>query len=159
MVKLTWEGKYKADGKRTPSLRLQLPFQTVEMVNESAQERQMALDLFSAGSTGPSTTPLVLWHLSWTTSTGPRDLCSFGPKTKGKGLRTGSFGELGTPPRFFRRTFYPPSAAVVGGEAGRWALCPEPAEGAFACAEATVGYNWERCIIVVKLEEVGHEMV
>jgi len=30
-----------------------------------------------------------------------------------------------------------------GGEARRRALCPEPTEGAFACAEATVGYNWD----------------
>ena len=49
MVELTWEGKYDEHGKRTAPLRLQLPFQTVETVNESAQERQMALDLFSAG--------------------------------------------------------------------------------------------------------------
>jgi len=49
MVELTWEGKYDADGRRTAPLRLQLPFQTVETVNESAQERQMALALFSAG--------------------------------------------------------------------------------------------------------------
>ena len=49
MVELTWEGKYDADGRRTAPLRLQLPFQTVETVNESAQERQLALDLFSAG--------------------------------------------------------------------------------------------------------------
>jgi adenine-specific DNA-methyltransferase len=49
MVELTWEGKYDADGKRTAPLRIQLPFQTVETVNESAQQRQMALDLFSAG--------------------------------------------------------------------------------------------------------------
>ena len=42
MVELTWEGKYDADGKRTAPLRIQLPFQTVETVNESAQERQMA---------------------------------------------------------------------------------------------------------------------
>jgi len=49
MVELTWEGKYDADGRRTAPLRLQLPFQSVETVNESAQERQMALDMFSAG--------------------------------------------------------------------------------------------------------------
>jgi len=49
MVELTWEGKYNADGKRTAPLRVQLPFQTVETVNESAQQRQMALDLFSTG--------------------------------------------------------------------------------------------------------------
>ncbi len=49
MVELTWEGKYDEHGRRNAPLRLQLPFQTVETVNESAQERQMALDLFSAG--------------------------------------------------------------------------------------------------------------
>ena len=49
MVELIWEGKYDERGKRTAPLRVQLPFQTVETVNESAQERQMALDLFSAG--------------------------------------------------------------------------------------------------------------
>ena len=48
LVELIWEGKYDADGKRTAPLRLKLPFQTVETVNESAKERQMALDLFSA---------------------------------------------------------------------------------------------------------------
>jgi len=42
MVELTWEGKYETDGKCTAPLCLQLPFQTVETVNESAQERQMA---------------------------------------------------------------------------------------------------------------------
>jgi len=49
MIELIWEGKYDEHGKRTAPLRLALPFQTVETVNESAQQRQMALDLFSAG--------------------------------------------------------------------------------------------------------------
>jgi DNA modification methylase len=49
MVELIWDGKYDAHGKRTAPLRIQLPFQTVETVNESAQQRQLALDLFSAG--------------------------------------------------------------------------------------------------------------
>ncbi len=40
MVELIWEGKYDADGKRTAPLRLKLPFQTVEMVNESAQQHE-----------------------------------------------------------------------------------------------------------------------
>ena len=39
MVELTWQGKYDADSKRTAPLRIQLPFQTVETVNESAPER------------------------------------------------------------------------------------------------------------------------
>jgi len=49
MVELTWAGKYDADGKRTAPLHIQLPFQTVETVNESAQQRHKTLDLFSAG--------------------------------------------------------------------------------------------------------------
>jgi DNA modification methylase len=49
MVELVWDGKYDSNGKRTAPLRLKLPFQTVETVNESLQQRQMALDLFSAG--------------------------------------------------------------------------------------------------------------
>jgi adenine-specific DNA-methyltransferase len=49
MVELIWDGKYDAAGKRNAPLRLKLPFQTVETVNASAQQRQMALDLFSAG--------------------------------------------------------------------------------------------------------------
>lgn len=49
MVELVWDGKYDKNGKRSAPLRLKLPFQTVETVNESVQQRQMALDLFSAG--------------------------------------------------------------------------------------------------------------
>ena len=48
MIELTWEGKYR-DGKRVAPVRLSLPFQTIETVNESVQERQKALDFFSAG--------------------------------------------------------------------------------------------------------------
>lgn len=47
-TELIWEGKYDASGKRVAPLRVQLPFQTVEMVNESAQERQKALSLFES---------------------------------------------------------------------------------------------------------------
>ncbi|MGA3050348.1 MAG: site-specific DNA-methyltransferase [Chitinispirillaceae bacterium] len=48
MTEILWEGKYK-DGRKTAPVRIALPFQTVETVNESVQERQTALDLFSAG--------------------------------------------------------------------------------------------------------------
>src|SRR5713226_6701206 len=48
MTELIWEGKYK-DGKRVAPLRVALPFQTVETVNESAQQRQKAMDMFSTG--------------------------------------------------------------------------------------------------------------
>jgi adenine-specific DNA-methyltransferase len=45
-TELIWEGKYDADGRRVAPLRVALPFQTVETVNESAQDRQRALSLF-----------------------------------------------------------------------------------------------------------------
>ena len=39
-AELIWEGKYDANGRRVAPLRVALPFQTVETVNELAQERQ-----------------------------------------------------------------------------------------------------------------------
>jgi DNA modification methylase len=42
-AELVWEGKYDANGRRVAPLRVALPFQTVETVNESAQDRQRAL--------------------------------------------------------------------------------------------------------------------
>ncbi|MGO8869865.1 MAG: DNA methyltransferase, partial [Acidimicrobiales bacterium] len=44
-----WDGKYGEDGRKVAPLRVALPFQTVETVNESSQERQRTLDLFGAG--------------------------------------------------------------------------------------------------------------
>jgi adenine-specific DNA-methyltransferase len=49
MTELIWDGKYDENGRRVAPLRVSLPFQTIETVNESAQQRQMALDLFSVG--------------------------------------------------------------------------------------------------------------
>jgi adenine specific DNA methylase Mod len=47
-AELIWEGKYGADGKPVAPLRLALPFQTVETINESAQDRQRGF-LFGPG--------------------------------------------------------------------------------------------------------------
>ncbi len=52
MVGLTWEGKYTAEGKRVAPVRLALPFQDVETVNESAQTRNLMLDLFARNQPG-----------------------------------------------------------------------------------------------------------
>jgi adenine specific DNA methylase Mod len=49
VTELIWEGKYEKDNRKVAPLRVKLPFQTVETVNESAQERQHTLDLFSTG--------------------------------------------------------------------------------------------------------------
>lgn len=49
MTELIWAGKYDAKGKRTAPVRIALPFQTVETVNESARERQLTLDSMVQG--------------------------------------------------------------------------------------------------------------
>ena len=38
MAELIWHGKHDKDGKRNGPLRVALPFQTVETVNESAHK-------------------------------------------------------------------------------------------------------------------------
>src|SRR5208283_2778829 len=48
MTELIWEGKY-VDGKRQSPVRVRLPFQTIETVNESAADRKRNLELFSSG--------------------------------------------------------------------------------------------------------------
>ena len=48
MVELIWDGKYDEDGRRVAPLRVALPFQTVETVNESAQQRERNLFTFAA---------------------------------------------------------------------------------------------------------------
>src|ERR1700739_316347 len=50
MTELFWEGKY-VDGKRQSPVRVALPFQTIETVNESAADRNRNLELFSSGRT------------------------------------------------------------------------------------------------------------
>jgi adenine-specific DNA-methyltransferase len=52
-TELIWDGKYDDTGRRLLPLRVALPFQTVETVNETAQERQKSLLLFeSPGRSG-----------------------------------------------------------------------------------------------------------
>jgi adenine-specific DNA-methyltransferase len=47
-TELIWDGKYDANGKRVAPLRVPLPFQTVETINETAQDRQR--NLFQAAA-------------------------------------------------------------------------------------------------------------
>jgi adenine-specific DNA-methyltransferase len=51
MTELIWEGKYDQDGRKVAPLRVALPFQTVETINESAKQRQMSLEAWSVGKT------------------------------------------------------------------------------------------------------------
>jgi len=48
LTELVWDGKYK-DGKKAGPVRIVLPFQAVETVNETAQQRQLTLDMYAAG--------------------------------------------------------------------------------------------------------------
>jgi adenine-specific DNA-methyltransferase len=50
MAELIWDGKYDEHGNKRAPVRIELPFQTVETVNESAQERQRRLELSSSGN-------------------------------------------------------------------------------------------------------------
>jgi adenine-specific DNA-methyltransferase len=52
MPELIWEGKYGQDGKKVAPLRVSLPFQTIETVNESVQERQQAFDFQASDRPG-----------------------------------------------------------------------------------------------------------
>lgn len=49
-MELTWEGKYNSNGKKVAPLRIVIPFQTVETVNESTADRERNLSLFGGGS-------------------------------------------------------------------------------------------------------------
>src|SRR5207248_5351646 len=49
MAELIWDGKYDEHGRKRAPVRIELPFQTVETVNESAQDRQRTLELSASG--------------------------------------------------------------------------------------------------------------
>jgi DNA modification methylase len=51
MPELSWDAKYQ-HGKKVGPVRIALPFQTIETVNESTRDRQRSLELFSAGREG-----------------------------------------------------------------------------------------------------------
>jgi DNA modification methylase len=48
MTELIWDGKY-VDGKKQSPVRVALPFQTIETVNESAADRQRTMEMFASG--------------------------------------------------------------------------------------------------------------
>lgn len=61
MTELSWEGKYK-DGKKASPIRIALPFQTIETVNESATDRKKRLDsLFSQKQTSQEWRNRLIW--------------------------------------------------------------------------------------------------
>ncbi len=59
-AELVCEGKYDAAGRRVAPLRAALPFQTVETVNESAQDRQGSLQ-FGPGFRAEESRNRLIW--------------------------------------------------------------------------------------------------
>jgi len=49
MVEIIWQGKYDAQGRKVAPVKIQLPLQTIETVNESSQDRQRRLERFISG--------------------------------------------------------------------------------------------------------------
>jgi adenine-specific DNA-methyltransferase len=49
MTELIWDGKYDANGKKVAPVRIDLPFQNIETVNESAEDRKHSFDIFAKG--------------------------------------------------------------------------------------------------------------
>lgn len=60
MTELVWDGKYK-DGKKTTPVQIALPFQTIETINESAQQRQTALNLLTTGQVESEWRNRLIW--------------------------------------------------------------------------------------------------
>ncbi len=58
MTELIWDGKYDAHHKKQGPVRIALPFQTIETVNESAQDRRRNLELFATAATPNGATAL-----------------------------------------------------------------------------------------------------
>ncbi len=60
MTELVWEGKYK-DGKKITPVRIALPFQTIETINESSQQRQTTLNLLMSGQAESEWRNRLIW--------------------------------------------------------------------------------------------------
>src|SRR4051794_13115350 len=58
-TELIWDGKYDSNGKKVAPLRVALPFQTIETVNESVQDRQRSL--FQAASQAKPWRNRLIW--------------------------------------------------------------------------------------------------
>lgn len=61
MVEVSWKGKYDSAGKKTGPLKVELPLQTIETVNESTQERQRRLERFISGREDSEWRNRLIW--------------------------------------------------------------------------------------------------
>lgn len=61
MVEILWKGKYDSEGRKIAPLKVQLPLQTIETVNESTQERQRSLERFIGGRENSNWRNRLIW--------------------------------------------------------------------------------------------------
>ncbi len=61
MVEVVWKGKYDSGGTKVAPLKVELPLQTIETVNESTQERQRRLERFLTGREDSEWRNRLIW--------------------------------------------------------------------------------------------------
>lgn len=61
MVELTWEKKYDQSHNKTAPVSVALPFQTIETINESSQQRQKSIESFVSGREGAEWRNRLIW--------------------------------------------------------------------------------------------------
>ena len=49
LIELLWDQKYDKSGTKSAPLKIALPFQTIETLNESSQQRQKSVESFLSG--------------------------------------------------------------------------------------------------------------
>lgn len=61
MVEIIWDGKYDDQGRKVAPVKIQLPLQTIETVNESSQDRQRKLERFINGRESSEWRNRLIW--------------------------------------------------------------------------------------------------
>jgi adenine specific DNA methylase Mod len=61
LVELVWDRKYDKSGVKAAPLKLALPFQTIETLNESSQQRQKSIDSFLIGRAETEWRNRLIW--------------------------------------------------------------------------------------------------
>jgi adenine specific DNA methylase Mod len=61
LVELVWEKKYDQSGNKSAPVSVALPFQTIETINESSQQRQKSIESFVSGRGGTEWRNRLIW--------------------------------------------------------------------------------------------------
>jgi adenine specific DNA methylase Mod len=61
LVELSWDRKYDESGNKNAPLQIALPFQTIETLNESSQQRQKSMESFLSGQGATEWRNRLIW--------------------------------------------------------------------------------------------------